>query len=361
MIMAKADTEHIFTPGPVRIPQYILEIGTIQPPYFRTDEFSALVLECERLLLGLAAAPSGSRVVFLTASGTGAMEASVANLLSSGDRAIVVNGGGFGQRFADLCRQYGVTTSEYIPDGDNLGDTICLNAYSPADALLVNAHETTTGVLYNLTALGKFCRAHGLLYIVDAISMFMTDELDMFAQAIDALIISSHKGLALPPGMSMVILSPRAQGRLRTCGVPLYFNFADYLRDGDRGQTPYTPAVTVMFQLQARLRKVAAVGIATEIARAERMATYFRAAAAELPLAFFSRFMPNAMTALTPTDGRMAWSIVDALRERYRIHVAPNGGNLRNSVFRVAHMGDQDVEQIDILINALNDFYGKRV
>jgi aspartate aminotransferase-like enzyme len=349
---------HLFTPGPVKIPQYILDIGGRQTPYFRNEAFSAVVLECERHLLDLAAAPPGSRVVFLTSSGTGAMEATVANLLAPHDRAMVINGGGFGQRFVDICRHHAVEVAAYQPVNENLAGVGRLEALAPATALLVNAHETSTGVLYELSGMGELCRRHDMLFIVDAISMFLTDPLDMTAQNIDALIMSSHKGLALPPGLSMVILSPRAQARLKPAGSPYYFNFAEHLRDGLRGQTPFTPAVTILLQLQARLRVVAEAGLATEIARAQRVAGYFRAAVDRWPLTFSSAFMPNAMTALTPTDGRKACDIVAEFEARYGIYIAPNGGALRDSVFRVAHMGDQSERDVDVLIGAFDAYYG---
>lgn len=348
---------HLFTPGPVKIPSYVLEIGARQTPYFRNAEFSATLLECESRLLEFAGAPSGSRAVFLTASGTGAMEAAVANLFAAEDPVVVVNGGGFGQRFADICRHHGVAVREHLATGENLAVTAALDGLLPAAALLVNAHETTTGVLYDLDALAAFCRAHGLFFVVDAISMFLTDPLDMAAQGIDALIVSSQKGLALPPGLAMVILSPLAQARLRPGAAPYYFDLAAYLADGARGQTPFTPAVTIVLQLLARLRAIASIGLTAEIERARRVAAYFRDAVPRWPLAFGSDFMPNAMTALTPTDGRKACDIVAALERRYGIVVAPNGGALRDTVFRVAHMGDQHEQDIDVLIEAFDDYY----
>lgn len=348
----------IFTPGPVQIPAYVLEVGAMQTPYFRNAEFSAVVLECERHLLAFSGAPAGSRVVFLAATGTGAMEAAVANLFDTNEAVVVVNGGGFGQRFADIAGHHRLDVREHKACGENLSIASILNPLLPAAGLLVNAHETTTGVLYDLNALAVFCRANRLLFVVDAISMFLTDPLDMAALGIDALIISSQKGLALPPGLAMVILSPLAQARLHPGRAPFYFDFPGYLADGIRGQTPFTPAVTIMLQLLARLRAIAATGLGAEIERAGRMAARFRGAAPRWPLAFASRFMPNAMTALSPTDGQKACDIVALLESRYNISVAPNGGALRDTVFRVSHMGDQHEDDIDVLIEAFDDYYG---
>lgn len=348
---------YIFTPGPVRIPSFILEIGAKQTPYFRNESFSNILLECEKLLLDLAVAPLGSRVVFLAASGTGAMEATVMNLLSTRDKTIVINGGGFGQRFVDLCNCYEIPFYEHKIDGINMKDTAPLDAHTGSTALLVNAHETTKGVLYDLNAIGSYCYEHNLLHIVDAISMFVTDEINMTDQHIDALIISSHKGLALPPGVSMVILSPRAISKIDHI-KSLYLNFHNYLADGLRGQTPFTPAVTILLQLHARLKQIERDTLKHEIDKAARIADYFRKHISAWPIGLYSRFMPNAMTALTPTNGESALGIVKYLEECHNIIVAPNGGALKNTVFRVSHMGDMTTEYVDVLIDALDQYYG---
>lgn len=348
---------YIFTPGPVKIPQYILEIGARQTPYFRNEFFSAILLECEKLLLDFTFAPAGSRVVFLAASGTGAMEAAVMNLLSPDDKALVINGGGFGQRFLELCERHDVPVYEHKIDGSNLGNTTPLDAYGGATALLVNAHETTNGVLYDMDAIGSYCREHKLLHIVDAISMFVSDEINITGQHIDALIISSHKGLALPPGVSMVILSPRAIDKVARI-KSLYFNFHNYLEDGIRGQTPFTPAVTILLQLHARLKQIERDTLKHEIEKARRIADYFRKHVAAWPLCFYSNFMPNAMTALTPTNGESALEVVNYLAQRCNIIVAPNGGKLKDTVFRVSHMGDMTTEYVGALIDALDHYYG---
>lgn len=348
---------YIFTPGPVKMPPYIMEIGARQTPYFRNEFFSNTLLECEKLLLDLASAPIGSRVAFLTASGTGAMEAAVMNLLSTNDKAIVINGGGFGQRFVDICKCHDVAVHEHKIDGKNLADTSPLDAYAGSTALLVNAHETTKGILYDMDAIGNYCRENKLLHIVDAISMFVTDDINMRNQHIDALIISSHKGLALPPGLSMVLLSPRAIDRIGHT-KSLYFNFSNYLEDGLRGQTPFTPAVTILLQLHARLKQIERDTLQHEIDKAKCIADYFRKHVSAWPLGLYSRFMPNAMTALTPTNGESASNIVKHLADRCNIVVAPNGGALQDIVFRVSHMGDMTTNYVDVLIDALDHYYG---
>jgi aspartate aminotransferase-like enzyme len=354
--MNKLDKKIIFTPGPVRMYPETLRLGAIQAPYFRNDEFSKIIFECEEILLELLNAPKESKVIFLTASGTAGMEAVVQNLLNANDETLVINGGGFGQRFVDLCQIHGINYKEHRIENTNLADTKPLEAYKRINSLLINGHETTIGMLYDLEAVGNFCQENNILHIVDAISMFITDELDMQKQHIDTLIVSSHKGLALPPGLTMVVLSPKVIEQINPSNS-LYFDFKSYLKNGERGQTPFTPAVTIILQLHERLKQIKQDGLVVYINKAKEIAEYFRGQISSLPLQNYSQFMPNAMTSLMPTDGKSANQIVNDLEGQYGIVVAPNGGDLKNIVFRVSHMGNMDKVYVDILINALYDYF----
>ena len=350
------EIKYIFTPGPVKMYEETLKIGGVQTPYFRNKEFSDVLLECEKNLIKLANAPSGSRVVFLTASGTAGMESVVQNLLNKDDKALVINGGGFGQRFVDICNLYKIENIDYKVENTNLTDTLELNNYKDSSALLINAHETSVGVLYNLNSIGKFTKENNILNIVDAISMFVTDKVDMSEDNIDALIVSSHKGLALPPGLTMVILSPKAIEKINP-KHQLYFDFKSYLDDGIRGQTPFTPAVTIVLQLQARLRQIVRDGLESHIEKAKRISHYFRETIKPLPLNHYSEFMPNGMTTLITTDGKKANELVDDFDKLYNIVLTPNGGELKEKIFRVSHMGDMTKEYVDVLVDALFDYY----
>ncbi len=240
--------KYIFTPGPVKMADDILAIGAKQTPYFRNTEFSKVLLECEENLLNIVNAPKQSRVLFLTASGTAGMESTVQNLIAKEDKTIVINGGGFGQRFVDICNLHKIDNIDFKVKDENLSDTSKLSKYKDVSCLLINAHETSIGILYDLESVGNFCKENNILNIVDGISMFITDELDMQKFNIDALILSSQKGLALPPGITMLVLTPNAIKNLQPQSS-LYFDFKSYLSDGQRGQTPFTPAVTILLQL----------------------------------------------------------------------------------------------------------------
>jgi len=349
---------YIFTPGPVKMSDEIIELGAKQTPYFRNGEFSDVTFACEKGLLELVNAPKGSRVVFLTASGTAGMEATAMNLFTPEDKALVVHGGGFGGRFVEIFKTHQIPHHDFKIENTNLSDIEVLAPKEDFSALVVNAHETSVGHLYDLDAMGAYTQKNEMLYIVDAISMMITDPLDMTQSGIDVVIASSQKGLALPPGLTMVILSPKALEKVQE--IPsLYLNFKSYLNNGERGQTPYTPAVTIMLQLEARLAQIKRRGgIEASIASAKEVAEYFRANIQNLPLKMYTDYMPNAMTTLTPTDAKTAMQIVDDLEEKYKVMVCPNGGALRDTIFRVSHMGEMTKAYTDVLIDALHDYYG---
>jgi len=350
-----------FAPGPVKMTKEVLEIGAKQTPYFRNQPFSDVLLRCEELLLKMVNAPKESRVIFLTASGTAGLESVIMNFLTKSNNALVVNGGGFGQRFVDICKSYKIAHREIEAKDTNLAnieDDVNTDGF---DTLIVNAHETSVGHMYDLNAIGEFCKKHNLLNIVDAISMFVTDELDMQKQNIDVAIISSQKGLALPPGLTMVVIGANSIKDIKDIESH-YFNFKNYLKDGERGQTPYTPAVTIILQLLERLEQIEADGgVQSSITKAKAIASYFRdkIKKEKLPLKFYTKYMPNAMTTLTPTHDESAMEIVKDLEEKYKVVVCPNGGSLKDKIFRVSHMGDMTTEYVDILINALKDYFKK--
>lgn len=352
------DDYYIFTPGPVRMSEETLAMGAKQTPYFRNQPFSDITFQCERYMIKMLNAPKGSKVIFLTASGTAGMESVVMNLLSDQDQALVINGGGFGQRFVDICAMHDIPHHDFKVEDTNLANIEEVAPTGDFSTLIVNAHETSVGHLYDLEALGTYTKAHNLFHIVDAISMFVTDPIDMQAHNIDVVIASSQKGLGLPPGLSMVVLTPKALAKIHPV-KSLYFDFQDYLKNGERGQSPYTPAVTILLQLHSRLEQIERDGgIRVSIENARQMALYFREAIKTLPLKLYSPFMPNAMTTLMPTDGKSATDIVRDMEEQYKIMICPNGGLLASTVFRVSHMGHMTKDYTDVLIDALHDYYG---
>ena len=358
-----------FTVGPVQSPEEVLTIGAEQVPYFRTAEFSSVMLENERLMLKFAGAPEGSRAVFITGSGTASMEAAAMNLLTPEDRVLVVNGGSFGARFCKICEIHGIPHDEIkLETGKTLKREDLNNAEAQRrrdgqktyTAFLVNKHETSTGVHYDMDLISDFCRKNDLLLIVDNISSFLCDDFDMAALGADIMITGSQKALACPPGVSVIVLSPRALERVaKNDPKCLYFDLKDTLANQTRGQTPFTPAVGTLLQIHARLKAIdAAGGVAAEVAKAKRMAEYFRSKIADLPLEIVSESLSNAVTPLHPTNGMSAYDIFLKLKDEHGIWVCPNGGELKDKVLRVGHMGCLAESDYDTLVNALKAILG---
>lgn len=344
-----------FTVGPVQSGENIRAIGAQQVPYFRTTEFSSVMKENEALMLEFTKAAEGSRVVFLTGSGTAGMEASIMNMLKPSDNVLVVNGGSFGQRFVEMLQlhtiPHDVITLEY---GKALKDEH-LAPYENKDytAFVVNIHETSTGVHYDMKLIADFCRRNNLFLIVDAISSFLADEFNMEQMGVDVMITGSQKALACPPGISILTLSPIALKRIEETPTKcMYLDIKSALRNGERGQTPYTPAVGVLLQINCRLNEIQkAGGVAVETERIASLAADFRNKLSELPFEICSESLSNAVTPLHPTTAS-AFDIFNILKNEYGIWVCPNGGELSDRIFRVGHIGSLTPEDNNTLIDA---------
>lgn len=353
-----------FTVGPVQSNEVVCSIGAEQVPYFRTPEFSNVMFENENLMKKFAKAKESSRVVFLTGSGTASMEAAVINTLSENDKALVINGGSFGQRFADLCKIHGIPFDEIkLEPGEALSREM-LHGYNGSEytALLVNAHETSTGVLYDLPMISEYCKTNDLFFIVDAISAFLADPINMSDLGIDILITGSQKALACPPGVSVMVLSERALKRVETFDSGcMYLNLKSALLDMQRGQTPFTPAVGILLQINARLKQIESDGgVEKETEKIHTIATDFRNKISGLPFEIVSDSLSNAVTPLHPLTAS-AYRIFEILKDEYGIWVCPNGGALKDSIFRVGHIGALTVEDNDTLVDALKSLQKRSI
>lgn len=347
-----------FTVGPVQSGPEVLEVGAQQVPYFRTPEFSQIMLENEALMLKFSKAPKNARAVFLTGSGTAAMEAAVMNVFTPREKVLLVNGGGFGQRFHELCEIHEIPFEEILLD---TGKALTEEHLMPYDnkgftAFLVNIHETSTGVHYNGDLIADFCRRNGLLLVVDAISSFLADDFPMDAWGVDVMITGSQKALACPPGVSILVLSEQAVERIHNNRVrSMYFDLKGALSNGLRGQTPFTPAVGTLLQIHARLKALeSAGGVEQETGRIAALAEDFRSRIGHLPLDICSESLSNAVTPLM-TRNCSAHELFLTLKDEYGIWVCPNGGAMKDKIFRVGHIGALTKEDHNVLIHALED------
>ena len=347
-----------FTVGPVQSSEAVRAIGNEHVPYFRTPEFSKIMLENEERMCRFAKAPAGARAIFITGSGTASMEAAVMNVFTPADKVLLVNGGSFGQRFHELCEIHQIPFEEIKLD---TGKALRAEHLAPYEnkgftGFLVNIHETSTGVRYNPALIADFCRRNGLFLVVDAISSFLADEFCMGDWGVDVMITGSQKALACPPGISVMVLSPKAVERIEHNQVrSLYFDLKGALKNGERGQTPFTPAVGTLLQIHARLEEIDKMGgVEKETEKIAGLAEFFRSQIADLPLDICSEAMSNAVTPLM-TRGCSAHEIFTILKDEYGIWVCPNGGEYKDKIFRVGHIGELTAEDYQVLVDALRD------
>ena len=348
----------LFTVGPVQMKQEILDVRHQQVPYFRTQEFSDMMLDADRMLQKFMNAGEGAKSVYLTASGTAAMEAVIMNCLKPTDHVLVINGGTFGHRFVEICEIHELSHKEVLlGDGEEL-TSAQLEPFEGENfqAVIVNIDETSTAQLYDIKLLSDFAKRHGAYLIVDAISSFLIDHYDMAGNGVDATIISSQKGLCIAPGLSVVVLSERLlEERVKDNGLKnLYFNFNSYIKDFERGQTPFTPCVGICYEMHKALQMIEEVGLDNYLAGIDAVAKDFRKRVVELPVTVPTFPMSNAVTPIIFKDP-IAKKVFTALKDEFGIFVNPTGGPKENYVLRVAHIGDTTLADNEMLVERMRE------
>lgn len=347
-----------FTVGPVMSSDEVCAIGAEQVPYFRTAEFSAVMLENEKYMLEYSKAPVDSRAVFMTCSSTGSMEAVVMNCFTEDDKVLVINGGSFGQRFVELCEIHEIPHVVLKLEHGKKLTKEKLYEYDEQDftGLLVNVDETSTAVLYDTMMIGQFCKKNNMFFVCDCVSAFLADPFNMAECGADVMITGSQKVLACPPGISIIVFAPRGLERVSASKArTMYFDLKDALKNQERGQTPFTPAVGILLQINERLKEIDRNGGAdAEVARVAAQAADFRDRIKDLPFELMSESPANGVTSVHPTTAK-AYDIFLTLKDEYGIWICPNGGDMKDTIFRVGHIGALTHEDNTTLINALKD------
>ena len=329
----------------------VLAVGGEPVPYARTDEFAATTLESEKWLLDLLGC-TGGRLVSYTASGTAAMEAVISNLVAPADRILAVEGGTFGRRWVEMLRAYPNAALDVVsvpfgedPDYEALERQLAGGRYR---FLFMQHHETSSGVKFDIPRLGAACAAAGTLFAVDAISSFLADDFSMDRFGIDAAILSSHKGLCLPPGLGFVALSRRA------LEVPfqkrnVYFDFQENLKSLARGHPLFTPAVQLYLQLHKRLENIRTRGADSVVAGVREKAERFRELLAAEQRPVIAKTPSNCLTSFNlRCPARDLVPLLTAEGTYIMPSSAPNQ-------VRVAHLGTCTVEDHRRLLVRINE------
>jgi aspartate aminotransferase-like enzyme len=361
----------LFTPGPTPLlpaAQFAMAAADI---HHRTPEFRALytrVLAQLKEFVG-----TSNDVIILSSSGSGAMEASVSNLTSPGDRVLVLTAGKFGERWTGITKAFGchvdVVSAPY-------GSTFSLDAIKAelrleTRAVFVQATESSTGVRHDIEAIGKLLKAENseALLIVDGITGLGTTHIEMDAWGVDVIIGGSQKAVMIPPGLSYLAVSQRAWDRMESTYNPrYYFDLRKERKNAAKGESAYTPSVALIAALGAALDYIAgqAGGNLVEgrkklVDNAEACAAMTRAAATALGLKLFAPvgFEAAAATAILPPERTDSGIIVKGLKSQFAAIVTDGQGEMKGSLFRIAHIGFFDYMDTIAIIGALEQVLAK--
>ena len=349
---------YLLAPGPTPVPPEIL-LAMAQPIlHHRAPEFAELFGQVRENLKWLF--QTQQEVITLVSSGTGGMESAVSNFLSPGDKALVVNGGKFGERWLKLCQVYGVKVEEikvewgYAVDPQQVAQAL---KKDPAiKAVYVQASESSTGVAHDVKALGQIVKPLAeTILVVDAVSAMGVFDLQTDAWGLDVMVTGSQKALMLPPGLAFVSVSDKAWGMgEKAKNTKFYFNLKKERESQTKNQTAYTAAVSLIVGLHEVLKQLKAEGLANIFARHKQLAHATRQAMLAAGLTLFPKQSPSdALTAVNSPEGVDGQAVYKNLREKYGITAAGGQDHLKGKIFRIAHMGYADLFDVIIAVSAV--------
>jgi len=351
-------------PGPTPVPPEVLAAGAQPVLHHRGPDFRELMLRCLARLQEVCRTTNDTLV--FTASGSGAFESAVVNLLSPGERVLVVSAGEFGERWATMAETFGADVVQLRYEWGETPRPEDLRARleeSGADVVFLVHSETSTGVVADLEALAGAAREAGALTVVDAVSSLGAVPVETDGWGLDVVVAGSQKALMTPPGLSVVTVSPAAWERAaRTTTPRFYFDWAK-LRDAlATGSTPFTPAVSLVAALDVALGMLLEEGLEQAFARHAALGRACREGAKAMGLELFSPDEERSaiVTAIFVPEGVNARELVLELRDRFGITVAGGHGDLGVRMFRIGHIGYYDIFDITTALAAVELLLAER-
>jgi len=348
-------------PGPVPLPCEVREALSRDMIDHRGPEFAALFDEITEGLKYVF--QTRYDILILTSSGTGGLEAALVNVLSPGERVLAVINGFFGERWFEIANAFGL---EAIPLRFPLGSGAdpeevrkAIRKAYPCKAVLITHNETSTGVTNDLKAIAEAVRSleNPPLILVDAVSSLGAIDLRPDEWGCDVVVTASQKALMAPPGLSLISVSPRAWEAVEKASLPrFYWDFRKAREYANRRQTPFTPALTVLFGLRESLKLIREEGLDRIFARHREIAEFTRASIKSLGLRLFpeERWASNTVTAVRVPEGLRAEEIIMRMREEHATIIAGGQGELKGKILRIAHIGRVSREDMARAIEVLS-------
>ena len=332
---------------PGNIDESIMAIGAQPFLYMRTEAFSDINKESENILLDLIHCTDGRTIIY-TGSGTGAMSAVVENYCTTKKKAFVIDGGSFGHRWFEICKYYNVPVVDYnVPFAKDINYADLENAVKAEqpDVFLCQHHETSTGQLFNLKEISRICHKYNVSMVVDVISSFLAEELNMDDLGIDICVTSTQKGLNIPPGLSVLFFSKKLNDyKFNHKGY--YWDFDENFNNLKRGQTPFSPATILYLQLHARLKQLQAEGGEQKnIDKVKHRALYFHELCKKYGWDIPADNPSMAVTGFQTSDTSER-KVFKGLIENYDTYIMPGS---KPGFYRVSHMGLQTDEELECL------------
>jgi aspartate aminotransferase-like enzyme len=352
------EKKYLFSPGPTMLPPEVLLRMAEPVMHHREPEFEKIYAEIREGLKYLF--QTKNEVLIFTSSGTGAMEGAVSNILSKGDKAIVVRGGKFGERWGEICKAYGV---EFIPIDVEWGKAVdpnrikeLLESDPSIRAVYTQASETSTGVKHPIQAIADLVKRYeDKVIVVDAITGIGVFNIPTDAWGLDVVISGSQKALMLPPGLSFATLSDKAWKLAEKSTLPkYYFDFKKELKNTKKNQSSYTPAISLFVGLRETLRMIRHEGLEPVFHRHETLAEATRRAVKALGLELYAPDSPsNAVTAVKIPGGIDGEKLKDLFFEKFGITVAEGQDRAKGKIIRIAHLGYYERLDMVMVISAL--------
>lgn len=349
---------YLLAPGPTPVPPEVSLAMAAPVMLHRTPEFSEILArvssESARLF------GTSQPVLTLAASGTGAMEAAVTNTLSPGDRVLVVSGGKFGERWAEISRTFGLDVVEIpVEWGTSVAPLAIadeLRRSPQTRAVMVQHSETSTTALHPVEEIARLTKDTDTLLIVDGITSVGVLDCPMDETGIDVLVTGSQKALMLPPGLALIALSEKAWAANAKAKLPrYYFDLARAKKSLGEKTTAYTPAVSLIYGLEAVYRLVDIEGGWPSVYRRHRiLAEAARKGAQAMGLRLLAPSAPSpAATGIWVPDGVDGSTLTKYLRDALGVTIAGGQGKLKGKILRLAHIGYADTFDVVVGLSAL--------
>ena len=347
-------------PGPTPVPDNVRQAMARQMINHRGSEFAEIIKRATQNLKTFF--QTRNDIFILTGAGTGGLEAAAVNIMSPGDKVLSVSNGVFGDRFAMIARTFGaeVIALQFewgtAPDPDAIKNALQKNP--DIKTVLVTHNETSTGITCDLKSISTVVKEAEKLLVVDAISSLSSIDLPVDEWKCDVVISGSQKGWMIPPGLSMISVSEEAWKAHAKATMPrVYWDITRAKSYLEKGQTPWTPAVSLIFALDIALQTMIEEGFESIIARHTRVAEKTRKGIKSLGLSLFAdeRYASNTVTAVKVTNGLDIKKLLKILREEYNVVLSGGQQKLEGKIFRIGHLGWVIDSDIDIVVNSLKE------